>query len=195
MMARCGVTTSASSCEPVSASVRCSPVSFAGQPNKRLKLAALMTPLMLLRPWIFGMLTFAIAGCGCSDIPASVEAEFVQPQGTVLQVGDTATIRARVLNSGDIVCVRYASLAGYGGPIRPDRFTYESSRRDVATVSNQGLVTALQPGITNIRVSAEGLASSPISVTVEAQPAVSVAPHQWVAAMAFAVAQRRLTSA
>jgi hypothetical protein len=136
-----------------------------------------MTPLTLLRPWVLCILTFATAGCGCSDIPVTVEAEFVQQQGTVLQVGDTATIRARVLNSGDLVCVRYASLAGYGGPIQPDRFTYESSRPDVATVSNHGLVTALQPGVTIIKVSAERLTSSPISVTVEAQPAVSVAAH------------------
>ena len=52
---------------------------------------------MRLAPWILCVLAFATAGCGCSDIPANVEAEFVQ-QGTVLQVGDTATIRARVLN-------------------------------------------------------------------------------------------------
>lgn len=125
---------------------------------------------MRLAPWILCVLAFATAGCGCSDIPANVEAEFVQ-QGTVLQVGDTATIRARVLNSGDLQCIRYASLAGYGSPLEPDRFTYESSRPDIATVSNHGLVTALQPGVTNIRVSAEGLTSAPISVTVDPGPA------------------------
>jgi uncharacterized protein YjdB len=133
-----------------------------------------MTPVTFLRGSILCALTFATVGCGCSDIPVEVEAQFVQHQGTILQVGDTATIRARVLNSGDIVCVRYASLAGYGGSVQPDRFAYESSRPDVATVSSHGLVTALQPGLTNISVSAEGLTSSPIPVTVESLPAVTL---------------------
>src|SRR6266550_2366795 len=131
-----------------------------------------MTAVTLLRAWCFCLAAIASAGCGCSDIPAEVEAGFVEHE-TILQVGDTATIRARVLNSGDILCVRYASQAGYGGSVQPDRFTYESSRPDVATVSTRGLVTALQPGLTNIRVSGERLVSSPIPVTVEASPAVS----------------------
>ncbi len=137
-----------------------------------------MTAITFLRVWCVCLPAMAGAGCGCSDIASEVEAGFVD-HGTTLQVGDTATIRARVLNSGDILCVRYASQAGYGGSVQPDRFTYESSRPDVATVSNRGLVTALQPGLTNIRVSGERLVSLPIPVTVEASPAVSgAAPPQ-----------------
>src|SRR3989440_6373283 len=130
-----------------------------------------MTAVTFLRASCFCLAAIASAGCGCSDIAAEVEAGFVEHE-TILQVGDTATIRARVLNSGDRLCVRYASLA-YGGSVQPDRFTYESSRPDVATVSNRGVVTALQPGLTSITASAEGLASSPIQVTVPAQPAGS----------------------
>ena len=131
-----------------------------------------MTAVTLLRAWCFCLAAIASAGCGCSDIAAEVEAGFVEHE-TILQVGDTATIRARVLNSGDRLCVRYASHAGYGGSVQPDRFTYESSRPDIATVSNRGVVTALQPGLGSITASAEGLASSPIQVTVPAQPAGS----------------------
>ena len=131
-----------------------------------------MTAVKVLRAWCLCLPAIASAGCGCSDIPAEVEASFVAHE-TILQVGDTATIRARVLNSGDRLCVRYASQAGYGGSVQPDRFIYESSRPDVATVSNRGVVTALQPGLTSITASAEGLASSPIQVTVPAHPAGS----------------------
>ena len=122
-----------------------------------------------LRAWGLSLLTTAGAACGCSDIPVDVDVRFGE-QGTTLQVGDTITLGARVRNSGDLTCVRYASQAGLGGPVRPDRFTYESSRPDVATISNRGLVTALQPGLTNIRVAAEGLVSTPVPVTVEAPP-------------------------
>ena len=90
-----------------------------------------MTAVTLLRAWCFCLAAIASAGCGCSDIAAEVEAGFVEHE-TILQVGDTATLRARVLNSGDRLCVRYASQAGYGGSVQPDRFTYESSRPDVA---------------------------------------------------------------
>ena len=122
-----------------------------------------------LRAWVLSLLTTVSTGCGCSDIPVGVDVRFGE-QGTTLQVGDTTTLGARVLNSGDLTCVRYTSQAGLGGPVRPDRFTYESSRPDVATISDRGLVTALQPGLTNIRVSAEGLVSTPVPVTVKAPP-------------------------
>ena len=115
-----------------------------------------MTAVTFLRVWCLCLPAIVAAGCGCSDIASEVEAEFVE-HGTMLQVGDTATIRARVLNSGDILCVRYASQAGYGGSVQPDRFTYESSK----------------PGLANITVSAEGLVSSLIPVTVQTPPAVT----------------------
>jgi hypothetical protein len=130
-----------------------------------------MPSVTILRAWCLCLAAIAGVGCGCSDIPIEVEAEFVE-HGTVLQVGDTATIRARVLNSGDLLCVRYASQAGYGGSVQSDRFTYESSNPGVATVSNRGLVTAVQTGLANITVSAEGLVSSLIPVTVQTPPGV-----------------------
>ena len=131
-----------------------------------------MTAVTRLRAWCLSWLAIVSAGCGCSDIAADIGAAFAEP-GATLQVGDTATIRAWVLNSGDVLCVRYASQPGYGGSVQPDRFTYESSAPAVATVSTRGLVTALQAGLANITVSAEGFVTAPIPVTVETPPAIS----------------------
>src|SRR5437763_15745965 len=112
-----------------------------------------MTAVTVLLAWCFWLAAIVSAGCGCSAIAAEHDAGLVEHE-TTLQVGDTATLRPRVLNSGDRLCVRYASLAGYGRSVQPARFTYESSRPDVATVSIRGLVTALQPGLTSITASA-----------------------------------------
>ena len=54
----------------------------------------------------------------------------------------------------------------YDSQSRPEAFTWESSDPSVATVDAGGVIRAVGEGVTEIRVSAEGLRSRPDSVTV-----------------------------
>ena len=121
----------------------------------------------------------ALTGCTCGH-PYVV----IQPAGPGEQfrgwmVGDTASVWAesRAQPSGpDAMCTGYAVRAapGYHGPIEPDRFTFASSRPDVATVTNQGLVTGLQVGQTDLTAMSAGAVSPVLTITVQAAAAGNV---------------------
>jgi len=76
----------------------------------------------------------------------------------------------------DVYCIRYASRPSpnYEGSVEPDSFTFQSSRPAVATVTNRGLVTALQVGQTEIRATSAGVVSGPLRITVQSAAAPTV---------------------
>lgn len=80
-----------------------------------------------------------------------------------------------VNSTPDMVCPRYGSRAApnYRGQVEPDSFTFQSSRPEVAGVTNQGLVTGLQVGQTDITATSSGVVSRPLRITVQAAPSVN----------------------
>lgn len=54
----------------------------------------------------------------------------------------------------------------YDSQSRPEAFTWESSNPAVAAVEQDGTIRALAAGVSDIRVTAEGLRSGPDTVTV-----------------------------
>ena len=114
----------------------------------------------------------ALTGCICGDLEVTVYATGSGEQFRGWRVGDTASVFAEAGYEGstpDNRCGRYGSRAApqYSGDVQPDKFTFQSSRPDVATVTNQGLVTGVQVGQTDITATAEGVVSRPLRITVD----------------------------
>jgi hypothetical protein len=57
-----------------------------------------------------------------------------------------------------------------GGQVVTQTVTYSATNSDVATVSNEGLVTAIYPGQIEVTASADGITSDPFTLTVNAIP-------------------------
>ena len=118
-----------------------------------------------------------ITGCTCGNQHVVVAAAGPGESFRDWRVGDTASVWAVVGSeprSPDVVCDRYASRAApnYHDRVEPDNFTFQSSRPDVATVTNHGLVTALQVGQTDITATSLGTVSPALIITVQAAPLV-----------------------
>ncbi len=115
----------------------------------------------------------ALTGCTCGDLHVVI---YEKGPGEPIRswlVGDTASVWAEAgqePSSPDIICPRYASRAAlnYRGQLEPDSFTFQSSRPEVASVTTQGLVTALQAGQTDITATSSGAVSPILRITVRA---------------------------
>ncbi len=92
--------------------------------------------------------------------PASVAAVAVTPAARTLTVGETAQLSA-------------AATDDAGDELADRPVTWSSDNQQVATVSDQGVVTAVGEGGTVIRASSEGLLGM-ASITVRAVPVASV---------------------
>jgi len=115
----------------------------------------------------------ALTGCSCGDLSVTVYATGSGEQSRGWKVGDTSSVFAEAGHENDtpdIECPRYGSRAApnYHGQVEPDSFTFQSSQPAVASVTNQGLVTALQVGQTDIRATSAGVVSRPLRITVQA---------------------------
>ncbi len=71
------------------------------------------------------------------------------------------------LRLGDHVSLPASASDAQGNPVTPAAFQYDSLNRRIATVDPSGEVTAVYPGQTEIRASAEGVSSAPCVLTVE----------------------------
>jgi hypothetical protein len=114
-----------------------------------------------------------LTGCTCGDLSVTVYRTGSGEPFRGWTVGDTASVFAEAgheYSGGDIVCPRYGSRAApnYRGQVEPDSFTFQSSRPEVASVTNQGLVTGLQVGETDITATSSGVVSRPLTITVQA---------------------------
>ena len=119
----------------------------------------------------------ALTGCTCGDLHVVISEKGPGEPIRSWLVGDTASVWAEAgaePSSPDILCPRYASrdAPNYRGQVEPDSFTFQSSRPDVASVTSQGLVTALQAGQTNITATSSGAVSPILTITIQAAPAV-----------------------
>jgi hypothetical protein len=119
----------------------------------------------------YGLLMGAITACVCPDDPSYVRLETAAPAEPARnwKVGDTASVWAELwYGQYDVRCAHFASRASTNYEIRvePDSFTFQSSRPDVATITNRGLVTALGVGQTEIRATSAGIVSGPLRITV-----------------------------
>ncbi len=111
--------------------------------SRRQALVLACWPLILL-----------LAGCGgqgssTTTIPASIT---VSPTSASTVVGGNATFTATAVDSG--------------GSQVTVTFLWASSAPTVATISSNGVASALTPGTTQITASASGVASSAVNLTV-----------------------------
>jgi hypothetical protein len=111
-------------------------------------------------------------GCTCGDLVVSLYPAGAGEPARSWRVGDTASVWAEVgyeNNGGDIQCPRYGSrpAPNYRGQVEPDSFTFQSSHPDVASVTDQGLVTVLLVGQTEITAMSSGVVSRPLRITVQ----------------------------
>lgn len=120
----------------------------------------------------FPLIALAVlTGCTCGDRVVTIFPAGSGEPARVWRVGDTASVWAETgfeNSGGDIVCPRYGSRVApnYRGQVEPDSFTFQSSRPDVASVTNQGLVTGLQVGQTDITAISSGVVSRPLRITL-----------------------------
>jgi len=78
-----------------------------------------------------------------------------------LTVGDQDTVRAQAYTGG------WPSHTKYDSDSDPRRFNYTSSNPSVASVSLEGVVHAVAPGSTILRVTIDGVSSPPLQLAVE----------------------------
>ena len=111
----------------------------------------------------------SLVACGGGDSGAPV---------TVGQVVITSPASAPVLHSLALT-VQFAAQAQQtdGTPISGKTITWSSSSTTVATISASGLMTTVGNGLTSIRATADGVVSSPVTVTVgQVAKTVTIAP-------------------
>ena len=131
-------------------------------------------PLKAMARIAIGFLALAaLTGCTCGDLHTVIYKTGPGEPFRGWSVGDTASVWAEAgmePSSPDVMCTRYGSrpAPNYHGRIEPDSFTFQSSRPDVASVTNQGLVTGLQTGQTDITATSFGAVSPPLRTTVQA---------------------------
>jgi len=159
---------------------------LAVRPDTRLNLAErLLGPLARMAS---GLIAVAVlTGCTCGDLRVTVYSTGSGEQFRGWSVGDTASVFAEagyVNSTPDMVCPRYGSRAApnYRGQVEPDSFTFQSSRPEVASVTNHGLVTGLQVGQTDITATSAGVVSRPLTIAVQAAQAVRAAARPLEAA-------------
>lgn len=127
--------------------------------------------------YLIAAVALLTVSCECYDTTSFVEVGMVATgsEPRTLRVGDTAIVWARAIPDGhpDRVCDElYTSrFLGYHDRVQPDSFTFRSSNPAVAVITNAGVLTALQPGRTNITAVSSGIVSDPFPVTIGAAPA------------------------
>lgn len=123
-----------------------------------------------LPAFIVAALLVVAAGCGGGDGGTGPV--------TVAQVVITAPVAPPTLGAlGRTVQFAAQARDGAGAPTAGASITWSSSNTGAATVSSSGLVTAAANGTTQVKATAGGVQSSPVSVTVAQVPAsVAIAP-------------------
>lgn len=127
-----------------------------------------------VRTLLIGLASIAVpllAGCDCGDLVVGIYKTGSGETFRPWHVGDTASVFAEAgyeNSGGDIICDRFGSRAApdYHADVRPEEFTFRSSRPDIATVTNQGLVTGVSAGETEIRAVVNSAFSPPLKISV-----------------------------
>ena len=106
---------------------------------------------------ILAMATF-VSSCETSDCPMGFQAEPALIHSDSLWMWPSDTYR--VLASGRVGCTEYITVSQ-----NADEFTYWTADSSIATISDQGIVTAVGPGVTRVYVS-HGVGPDDLIVTV-----------------------------
>ena len=132
------------------------------------------TPVTGRSAAVAGLLLVAVASCRSADVgtaPDRPAADAVAGVGITLgfpgyvsdaflTLGALDTVRAQAYTGG------WPSYTKYDSERAPGRFTYSSSVPGVATVTADGIVTAVGRGTTLLRATCDGVASPPMALTV-----------------------------
>ena len=126
----------------------------------------------------------ALTGCvDCYDLQVAVHERAPGEPVRVWRVGDTARVWAEAIEEphphGSDLCLHYASrpATSYPHEVWPDSFTFQSSRPDVASVTNQGLVAGLQTGEAAITTTSAGVRSPVLRITIQPASPLRVPPN------------------
>ena len=130
------------------------------------------------RAWWVLLVCVTSVSCSCDKTVSWVDLhiDLLAVSIPTLYVGDTVQLIAFARAGGGVdgQCYLYASHESGGVGVEPDSFTFTSSRPDVATVTNRGLLIAVQSGQTEVWATTQGMDSDKKRLTI--MPARYVAP-------------------